>query len=153
LKELVESIKDTDTTLIITSDHGLIDSEEEKSIKLEEHQELKDCLTLPLCGDYRSVFCYVHPSETEEFEKYWEENLSDVSYLYRSEELIEENYFGLFETNPQLHHRIGDYTLIMKDNYIFHDTLTNENEHFEIGNHGGISEKEMYVPLTMIELG
>jgi len=153
LKELVESIKDTDTTLIITSDHGLIDSEEEKSIKLEEHQELKDCLTLPLCGDYRSVFCYVHPSETEEFEKYWEENLSDVSYLYRSEELIEENYFGLFETNPQLHHRIGDYTLIMKDNYIFHDTLTNEDEHFEIGNHGGISEKEMYVPLTMIELG
>ncbi len=153
LREFVEDIKDTDTALIITSDHGFIDSEEEKSVRLKDHPQLQDCLTLPLCGDHRTVFCYVHPSKTDEFEEYWEENLSDFCYMYRSEKLIEENYFGLFEPDPQLYHRIGDYTLIMKDNYVFHDALINEDEHFEIGNHGGVSEKEMYVPLSMIELG
>lgn len=152
LKEFVESIKDTDTTLIITSDHGFIDTTEEKSIKLEDHQTLKNCLTLPLCGDYRTVFCYVHPSKTDEFEKYCEENLSDICHMYRSEELIKQNYFGLFEPDPQLYSRVGDYTLVMKGNYIFHDTLPNEEEHFMIGNHGGTSKKEMSVPLIIVEL-
>ncbi len=153
LRDFVESIKDSDTSLIITSDHGFIDSEKEKSVRLEDHPGLQECLTLPLCGDYRSVFCYVRPSKTDEFEEYWEENLSDVSHLCRSENMIEENYFGLFEANQQLYSRIGDYTFIMKENYVFHDTLANEDEHFEIGNHGGVSEKEMYVPVAIIELG
>ena len=150
LRDFVEDIKDTDTTLIVTSDHGFIDSEKERSIRLEDHPKLQDCLTLPLCGDYRSVFCYVRPSKTDDFEEYWAENLSHICHLYKSEELIEENLFGLFEPDPRLYNRIGDYTLIMKDNYIFHDTLTSEDEHFEIGNHGGTSEKEMYVPLCII---
>ncbi len=153
LRDFVEEIKDTDTTLLITSDHGFIDSEREKSVRLEEHDGLQECLTLPLCGDYRSVFCYVRPSKTEEFEEYWKENLSDVSHLCKSEKMIEENYFGLFEPDSRLYHRIGDYTLIMKENYVFHDTLPSEDKHFEIGNHGGISDKEMYVPLSMVELG
>jgi len=153
LRDFVEEIKDTNTSLIITSDHGFIDSEEEKSVRLKEHPIFQDCLTLPLCGDCRSVFCYVHPSKTDVFEEYWEMNLSDFCYMYRSEELIEENYFGLFEPDPRLYHRVGDYTLIMKDNYVFHDALINKDEHFEIGNHGGVSEKEMYVPLSMIDLG
>ncbi|MBS3781364.1 MAG: alkaline phosphatase family protein [Candidatus Thermoplasmatota archaeon] len=153
LGEFVEEMKDTDTTLIVTSDHGFIDTKKEKSIRLEDHLRLQECLTLPLCGDYRTLFCYVRPSKTDEFEEYWEENLSDICYLYKSEKLVKKNYFGLFKANPQLYHRIGDYTLIMKDNYIFQDTLPNEEEHFLIGHHGGISEKEMYVPLSMIYLG
>jgi len=152
-RDFIEEIKDTDTTLIITSDHGFIDSEREKSVRLEDHPGLQECLTLPLCGDYRSVFCYVRPSKTDEFEEYWEENLSDFSHLCKSDKMIEENYFGLFEPDPRLYLRVGDYTLIMKENYVFHDTLPNEEEHFEIGNHGGISEKEMYVPVSIVELG
>ncbi|MFW5953518.1 MAG: alkaline phosphatase family protein, partial [Candidatus Natronoplasma sp.] len=153
LRDLIENVKDSDTTLIITSDHGFIDSDREKSVRLEDHPILQECLTLPLCGDHRSVFCYVRPSKKDEFKGYWEENLSDVSHLCRSEKMIEENYFGLFEPDPRLYHRVGDYTLIMKENYVFHDTIPGENEHFEIGNHGGVSEKEMYVPLSIIELG
>ena len=153
LRALVEKIKDTDATLIITSDHGFIDSERERSIRLEDHPELQDCLTLPLCGDHRSVFCYVRPSKADKFEAYWEENLKDFCFMFKSEELIENDYFGLFEPDPDLPHRIGDYTLIMKDNYILHDTLANEEENFIVGNHGGISDKEMYVPVSKVELG
>ncbi len=153
LRDFVEEIKDTDTTIIVTSDHGFIDTEREKSIRLEDHPKLQDCLALPLCGDYRTVFCYVRPSRTDEFERYWEENLSDICRIYRSEELVEKNYFGLEELNKKLYHRIGDYTLIMKDNYTLYDTLPDEEEHYMIGNHGGLSKKEMYVPLSLIELG
>ncbi len=152
LKKFVENVKGTDSTLIVTSDHGFIDSEKERAIKLEEHPELQKCLSLPLCGDHRTVFCYVHPSRSDRFEEYWEDHLMDFCELHKSEELIEKDYFGLFEANSQLYHRIGDYTLIMKENYVFRDELKNEEGKFMVGNHGGTSEDEMYVPLCVLEL-
>ena len=62
------------------------------------------------------------------------------------------NYFGLGKPHPQLAQRIGDYVLLMKENYIIKDFLLGEEEHFSIGNHGGLSEDEMYVPLIRVDL-
>jgi hypothetical protein len=70
--------------------------------------------------------------------------------LYRSEDLIARNYFGLFEPDPRLYDRIGDYVLIMRDNYIIKDFLLNEEEKFHIGNHGGVTEEEMLVPVVVV---
>ena len=69
LNALIKKLK-TDTTLIITSDHGFISAEEERVIKLEDHPKLKECLTMPFCGDSRVIYCYVHPSKTKQFEDY-----------------------------------------------------------------------------------
>jgi len=151
IKKFVEKIKDTNTTLLVTADHGFIDSTEEKSINLEDHPEFADCLTLPLCGDYRSLFCYIRPNKEDKFINYWEDELSDYCHLYKSEDLVQDNYFGLFEPNQKLMDRIGDYILIMKDNHIMYDTLPNEDDRFMIGNHGGLSSKEMYVPLSIVD--
>ncbi|MFP4000729.1 MAG: alkaline phosphatase family protein [Thermoplasmata archaeon] len=153
MRNFIEVIKDTDTTVIVTSDHGFIDSSRERSVRLQDHPELEDCLTLPLCGDYRSVFCYVRPSKESDFVEYWEDNLKDVCELHESEELIEQNYFGLHEPDPVLPHRVGDYTFIMKDDYIMYDTLANEKEHFIIGHHGGTTKEEMYVPVSKFVMG
>lgn len=152
LRDFIERMKGTETRLIVTADHGFIDSEEEKAVRLKDHPEFRDCLTLPLCGDHRTIFCYVHPSKTEAFEEYWEDNLKEFCELHESRELVEEDLFGEFEPNPRLYDRIGDYTLIMKDNHILYDTLQNEEEHFMIGNHGGTSKEEMYVPLCVVDL-
>jgi hypothetical protein len=70
--------------------------------------------------------------------------------LYKSEDLIKENYFGLYEPNPKLRDRVGDYTLIMKDNYIMKDLVLGEDRRIFIGNHGGLSDEELYVPLIVI---
>ncbi|MFW6196791.1 MAG: alkaline phosphatase family protein [Thermoplasmatota archaeon] len=152
LKEFVERVKDTDATLLITADHGFIDSTEDKAVRLEDHPEFSDCLTLPLCGDHRSVFCYVHPDKEDKFRDYWEKELIDYCDLYKSQELVDDGLFGLFEPNSKLLDRIGDYILIMKDNYIMFDTLPNEDDHFLIGNHGGLSSEEIYVPLSIVDL-
>jgi hypothetical protein len=52
---------------------------------------------------------------------------------------------------PRLFDRIGDYVLIMKENYIIKDFVLGETEKFHIGNHGGVSKEEMLVPLIVIE--
>lgn len=150
IRDFVEEVKDTDTTLIVTSDHGLIDTEEEKAVKLEDHPRLEECVRLPLCGDRRTVFCYVKCSKEEEFVNYWEDNLKDFCRLYKSEELVSEGWFGFYEGDQRFYDRIGDYTLVMKEDHVLYDTIVGEEDNFMIGNHGGVSSEEMYVPLCVV---
>jgi len=149
IKEFIKSIKNT--TLIITSDHGFINTTKEKVIWLENHPKLKECLTFPLCGEGRVVYCYVHPDKTKEFEAYIKKYFKNYCYLFKSKELIEKNYFGLFEPNPKLFDRVGDYVLVMKDNFILKDKIENKKEKIYIGYHGGITKEEMIVPLIVIK--
>ncbi|MEA3475219.1 MAG: alkaline phosphatase family protein [Candidatus Cloacimonadota bacterium] len=148
---LLKSIHNTDTSILITADHGFIDTNESKTIYLKDHPELAKTLTLPLSGDARNAYCYVRPSKTEEFENYILNNLNYACQLYKSEDLIKKNFFGLYEPNKKLFDRIGDYTLIMKENYIIKDFVLGEEEKSLIGYHGGMSKEEMFVPLIVIK--
>ncbi|MFH1071869.1 MAG: alkaline phosphatase family protein [Nanoarchaeota archaeon] len=148
LERLITSLHDT--TIIITADHGLIDTEENRVIRLKDHPRLAETLTLPLCGEPRLAYCYVHPSKTGQFEAYVKNRLHACCHLFKSEELIKRNFFGLFEPHENLQDRVGDYTLIMKENYVIRDRLVTEKEKHHIGNHGGVSKEEMYVPLIVI---
>jgi len=150
IKLLVKSLKNSDTILIITADHGLLDAPKNRIIRLEDHPKLKECLTMSPCGEGRAAYLYVKPQKTKDFEKYIKNNFGRYGDLYKSEKIIRKNYFGLFEPNPKLLDRVGDYILIMKENYLLKDKLEkNPSEH--IGHHGGVSEKEMLVPLIIIK--
>lgn len=69
LTKLLKSMNGTNTKVIITADHGLIDTTKERLINLEDHPDMLDCLSLPLCGEPRAAYCYVHPSKAKKFEK------------------------------------------------------------------------------------
>ncbi len=151
LASLAASLHKTDTTFIITADHGLIDTDSSKIIQMKQHPVLRDSLVLPLCGEPRAAFCYVRPSKVNQFETYVQQHFGGMCHLYRSEELIHKQWFGLFDADPRLYDRIGDYVMVMRDNYIIRDFLPGENEIFHIGNHGGLSREEMFVPLIVIK--
>jgi len=151
LQSFLKSIKGTDTTIIITSDHGFIDSDKSKLIDLAKHPKLSDAMIIPLCGERRLAYCYVCPSKTKQFEDYVRKNLKHACYLYKSRDLIKKNYFGLFKPNKKLFDRVGDYVLIMKENYVIMDSLLGEKREFHIGNHGSVSKEEMHVPLVIIK--
>jgi predicted AlkP superfamily pyrophosphatase or phosphodiesterase len=152
LDRLIDRACGTDTMLIVTADHGFIDSGPDRVIELSEHPQLSATLMLPLCGERRAAYCYVRPDGFQEFEHYVATRLGNFTDLRRSEELIEQDYFGLGAPHPELRRRIGDYTLLMKDNYVIKDWLPGERRHVHIGVHGGVSRQEMEVPLIIIEL-
>jgi len=151
IKQLTKKIKGTNTLIIATADHGLINTPKNKRILMNNHPKLKQALTLPLCGDVRAAQCYVHPSKAKEFEKYTKTKLKKYCTMHTRKELIKKNYFGLFKPNPKLFDRTGDYTLIMKDNYLIKDFVLGEKKHIHTGNHGGTSKQEMHVPLILID--
>jgi len=150
IKEFVERLKGTDTALIITADHGFVDSKKKERINLNDYPKIKECLSMPLCGEPRTHYCYVYPDKTKQFEKEVKKKLKGKCELFKSKELVDKNFFGLKKENPKLKQRIGDYILVMKDTYIMKDFLL-EDPHWYIGNHGGVSKEEMFVPLIFIK--
>ena len=137
LASFLKSIRNTDTTLIITADHGFIDANEASTIKMNDHPRLMETLILPRCGEGRAAYCYVRPSRVAQFEEYVGEHFADKCEVFKSEELIAQNYFGLFEPNPKLFDRVGDYVLVMKENYVVQDSILGETRPVHIGHHGG----------------
>lgn len=137
------------TRLLITADHGLIDTDELCTVRLDDHPELADCLTLPLCGEPRTAYCYVRPGRQQRFEQYVTTQLGQTCQLMESEQLIASGYFGLGDSHPQLHYRVGDYTLLMKENYVIRDHLLTERPFTQTGVHGGLSHQELFVPLII----
>jgi hypothetical protein len=146
-RRLLKLAGGTGSLILLTADHGFIDTDQSRTVDLDEHPELARCLALPLCGEHRVAYCYVRPDRQSDFQAYMQSELAGAVECRRSEELVEAGWFGLGEPHPRLRERIGDYTLIMKDNWIIRDWLPGERRFDHIGVHGGTSSQEMRVPL------
>lgn len=151
-EKLVDQLAGSDTTLLVSADHGFIDAPPEKRIDLSDHPELKACLQVPLCGEPRLAYCYVRHDMRPRFEDYVEQHLSGIAQLYVSQNLVDENLYGLGDAHPELAHRTGDYTLVMEDKHVMIDSLPGDTTPQLVGYHGGLSSQEIYVPLILVDL-
>jgi hypothetical protein len=147
----IRSIRGTDTTVILTADHGLIDIPKGRTIRVKDHPKFAECLTLPICGEPRLCYCYVRPSKARQFESYVRREFKNCCSLYKSDYLIKKGYFGLGKPHSSLFDRVGDYILVPKKDYCFLDTLLGEDRSIHKGRHGGTSDDEMLVPLVVVK--
>lgn len=147
---LADALAGTDTTLLVTADHGFIDVDPADEVLVSDHPVLEQCLLLPLCGERRVAYCYVEPGRQGEFERYVRDALADRVELVESARLLDEGWFGLGTPHPRLAERIGHYVFVMKGRSTIKDWILGERHHRHLGVHGGVSEEEMYVPLIMV---
>ena len=141
-----------DTSLIVTADHGFIDSPREHVVCLDDHPQLAAWLTQPLSGERRVAYCHVAAAHRSEFAAYVRQHLAHCADLQASTDLIAAGCFGPPPYHPQLAARVGDFTLQMKADWTITDWLPGEKRYELIGVHGGSSREEMRVPLVAIRL-
>lgn len=146
----LSSLAGSDSLVVVTADHGIIDTAEDRVIDLADHPALAETLVLPLCGEPRVAYCYVRPDSRRDFEQYVSQELAAYADLWPSRELVARNYFGPGILHPRLLERVGDYTLIMKENFVIKDWLFAEHRYTQVGVHGGLSDAELYVPLIVV---
>lgn len=147
---LLALIAGTDTALLVTADHGFIDSPAERVIQLTDHPDLAAMLDRPLCGEQRVAWCYVKAEARASFIRCAEDILGDRAEVISRERLLDEGWFGPGPVHPKLASRIGDFSLVMHDNWSIKDWQPGEKRHFTLGVHGGVSPDEMQVPLVMV---
>lgn len=143
--ELLARLAGSDTVVVLTADHGFIDSPPEESLELPP--ALCALLRFPLCGERRVAFCHVREEKAflDEAGAFFGQR-ADVR---PSAELREEGWFGPGRAHPRFAERIGDVTLVMKGRGTVKDWVAGEPRHLHIGNHGGMSEDEMRIPLVV----
>ena len=151
LDRMLKQSRGRRSLILITADHGFIDTSADKMITINDHPRMHECLRLPLCGEPRTAYCYVHPDKEEQFCDYVNNEFSDQIEIITGQALIEQGVFGLGEPHPDLINRVGDYALLMKDNFVIKDWLESEQRFFHPGVHGGTSELEMHVPLIVLQ--
>jgi predicted AlkP superfamily pyrophosphatase or phosphodiesterase len=134
---LIDSI-DNDTLLIISADHGQIDTTNKKTIHLREFEESKNII-LPV-SDVRAPYIYTNGKLQKEFF----ERFENIVALEKTEAIN----LGLFGDSVHFEERIGDYVIIIKDDSSL-DFISEESELNLLGKHGNLTEDEMLVPLIL----
>jgi hypothetical protein len=150
--QLVKVARDSGSRVVVTADHGFIDTSVEETLDLDDHPGLRETLLLPLCGEPRMAYAYVRAGREKQFEEYVRENLADRVHLFRSEAILQQGWLGPGQAHPALRDRIGDYVLIPRGRTILRDWLRGEPRHTHIGVHGGLTAAEMIVPLVVAPL-
>ncbi len=153
IKLFSKSIKWTNSKIIVVSDHGLINLNKESEIWIEDIAGLEECLTIPITGEPRVRNCFVRANKVDEFLKIIDTKMSEYCWCFKWEQLINDNFYWLGTANKKLFDRVGDYVLIMKENYVLRDKLANHEhqEKSEKASHWALSDDEMLIPLITID--
>lgn len=153
LASLLERLGGQDLCLLVTADHGQLDTTEADLTDLADHPALAQRLRVPLCGEPRAAFCYAGAAEADGFLAAARAELGDRFEVFPSRDLLEQGFFGPgpAEAFPELTHRIGDVTVIGRGQQVIRDRLVTETAFRQVGVHGGLSPAEMLVPLCRME--
>lgn len=153
-KKFLKKIRNSNSIVIVVADHGLITVPKKKRIDTQNYPELNNFLRIPLCGEGRLAYAYIKLGKEKEFENFINKNLNFCCTIMKSEDAIKKGLFGKGKIYPEFKNRIGDYLIIMKENYGIKDFMIDSDfDKQNLGRHGGVSKEEMFVPLIVVKTG
>ncbi len=134
--------------IALLSDHGQVQVDPEKPLKVTRDSELLKTLLVPPYGDSRFVYFKIKDENLflEKVEKF----LPTSFKIYESEYLLEKSVFGIGKADENFIERIGDYVAIPRDNsYLLYSFAGESGEKKMRGRHGSLTEREMIVPFLI----
>ncbi len=137
--------------ILVTADHGFIHTPESRRICLNDYPELAALLARPLSGERRAAYVHLKPGCSDEFTRKAAERLGHALHILPSQQLLSDHWFGTGPQHPRLASRVGDLTLLLKDNWTLMDLIPGETPYHLPGMHGGITPAEREVPLCLLE--
>ncbi len=135
-----------DTVLFVISDHGHINS---TNRYIGDYPDIIDTLKWMPSIEPRALAFYVKEGREMEFETAFLRNFGGDCILLPKQAVISQRLFGRGNAHPRFEEFLGDYLAIaIGDVSIFY--TRKESESF-IGSHAGLTDREMMVPLIVIE--
>lgn len=148
VKELCERISASkaDTLVIVTADHGHIDT---KGVALVDYPRICECLTRLPSIEPRALNFFIKAGMEEQFVSEFNRKFSDSFLLFTKAEVLEKKFFGRGTESPAFRDMLGDYLAVATGDLCIYNTR--EEADFFIGAHAGLTEDEMTIPLILVE--
>lgn len=140
LKDLSDKINKK-THIIITSDHGMLETPKEKENYVSFNDKIDNLLTMPPGGEMRMWYLY-NQKNSERLKQILLENFSNTFSFYSIKEAIDLKI--LLEGNMK--ERSGTHILIANNRNSFIYKLTGSEPYLK-GKHGALSKYEMIIPI------
>ena len=141
------SKRNPDTLFIVLADHGHINVE---YLDICVHQDLYECLKLPLSFEKRTTTFFVKEDKKELFAELFNKYYSDRFELITREEALNNHLFGIGEPHPKVLNSIGDFIGVAKDKYALYASKEMKDMELFKGHHAGGTEDERLIDIAAI---
>jgi len=134
----------SDTAVLVTADHGMLDIG--SRIRIEEEPRLRDRVRV-IGGEPRARYIYTEPGAAAAVADTWRDFLGDRAWVLTRTEAVASDWFG--PVNPDHLARIGDVIAVCTGDNVILGAPESDAPHVDrlVGTHGALSEAEMAIPL------
>ncbi|MEM7404579.1 MAG: alkaline phosphatase family protein [Pseudomonadota bacterium] len=145
--EFAEVARSKDALIVLTADHGHINTGAEVTMTMNEHPEIQRTFSRALSGEPRAAYAAVVPEARAGFAGRIARELDAALTVVPSRDAYAEGWFGPGPAHAELLNRIGDFILLPAHNAMVRDWVPGEKPFPLASAHGGLSSAEMYVPV------
>lgn len=137
------------TLVILTSDHGQTFTPKKQKYDLRYHPHLLNLLHIQPTGESRFIFLHIRPGQIDAVREYIEQTWPGDFIVIESKTMLESGLLGPGTPSPQLIDRLGDLTVLAKNDSYF---WWSPKENPLLGRHGGLAPEDMLVPFLAVRL-
>jgi hypothetical protein len=162
LQRLLERVpSDGETLLILTADHGHIDSSPERQVLLNDYPDLLALLATHPAGERRAVYLHAQTGQAAALEARSRERLGDIAVVLSRDEAVRRGLYGPGPLPARAAGRVGDVLLLPRGKLQISFELPAAASPLETrpppkppfrGLHGGLSPEEALVPLLAVRM-
>ena len=146
VRQLCMRLNNNRTLIIVTADHGHIDT---KGVALTDYPKICECLLRLPSIEPRALNFFIKPGMEEQFVNEFNRKFSDNFMLLTKEEVLKKKLFGEVREHEAFRDMLGDYLAVATGALCIYNTR--EEADFFIGAHAGLTEEEMTIPLILVE--
>lgn len=133
----------SDTLLIVTADHGHINV---RNKILTDYEDITECLLRMPSMEPRAVNFFIKNGMEKQFAEAFNRHFGDDFLLLSKSELLEKKLLGIGKAHDRLEKMLGDFLAVG----ISDTAICNKSSTFK-GNHAGLTEEEMTIPLIAVK--
>lgn len=150
IQKLCEDLKESDTLVIVSADHGHKDIKNVYNIL--DLKEIQDCIIMPASLESRAVTFWVKEDKRNKFEQFFKNELKEEFLLFNKEEFLNKNLLGFGEKHKKIDDFLGNYIAVaISDSIIKLETNISKEKANKKSTHCGFTPNEMEVPLIIVD--